>query len=309
MHRLPATHSALLLVASLFAPSLAQGQWVEEVVLPATEDATVSSLDSAANYGQNPDLIALAWSANDRDFVLRSLMRFDLPELAEGEVLLSATLSLFATTGSTNPGHLGFNDALITRINGSWTPDEVTWQNQPPVVTDHAVFLPRSSGPDQDFTNLEVTELVLDMLSGAGPAQQGLMIQLQSESVFRSINFASSDHPDASRHPVLTLQIQRVGSTGFGSAALPEALIASFGPNPLQDQLSIQMHLAESHNASLQVYHTSGQLLEKRDLGRLPSGETAMVLSAESWPAGTPLLFRVVLDNATASPMRALLRP
>jgi hypothetical protein len=107
---------------------------------------------------------------------------------------------------------------------------------------------------------------------------------------------------------VLTLQIQRVGSTGFGSVALPAALTASFGPNPLQDQLSLQVQLAASHSASLEVYSASGQLLEQRDLGRLPLGETAMLLSASSLPAGT-LMFRVVLDNGTASPMRSLLRP
>ncbi|GEM_PF-1091292 len=302
-----ATHSALFLVVCLLFPAALYAQWVEEVVIPATEDATVSSLDSSANYGQNPDLIALAWSANDRDFVLRSLMRFELPELADGEILLGATLSMFATTGSTNPGHLGFNDALITRINGSWIPNEVTWQNQPAVVTDHAVFLPRSDAPDQDFINLEVTGLVQDMLSETGTEPQGLRIQLQSESVFRSINFASSDHPDASRHPILTLQIQRVGSTGFGSVAKPADLQAAFGPNPLQDQLSLTVQLKTAQAANLEVYDASGRLVEQLDLGKLPSGETALLLPATAWPSGS-LLFRVVLDNGTVSAVRPLMK-
>jgi hypothetical protein len=303
-----ATHSALFLVVCLLLPAALHAQWVEEVIVPATEDATVSSLDSSANYGQNPDLIALAWSANDRDFVLRSLMRFELPELADGEILLGATLSLFATSGSTNPGHLGFNDALITRINGSWTPDEVTWQNQPPVVTDHAVFMPRSDGPDQDFTGLDVTGLVQDMLSSTGPGQQGLRIQLQSESVFRSINFASTDHPDASRHPILTLQIQRVGSTGFGSVAQSADLQAAFGPNPLEDQLSLTVQLKATQFARLEVYDASGRLLEQRDLGKLPSGKSALLLPSTSWPSGS-LMFRVVLENGTASRVYSMLKP
>ncbi|MBI1192816.1 MAG: DNRLRE domain-containing protein [Bacteroidetes bacterium] len=302
------TNSALFLVVCLLFPAVLHAQWVEEVLVPATEDATVSSLDSSANYGDNPDLIALAWSANDRDFVLRSLMRFELPELAEGEILLGATLSLFATTGSTNPNHLGFNDALITRINGSWTPNDVTWQNQPPVVTDHAVFLPRSDAPDQDFTNLDVTGLVSDMLNETGTAPQGLMIQLQSESVFRSINFASSDHPDASRHPLLTLNIQRVGSTGFGSVVQPADLQVAFGPNPLQDQLSLTLQVKSAQSATLEVYDASGRMLEQRNLGKLSSGETALLLPAAAWPSGS-LLFRVVLDNGAASPMRPLLKP
>ena len=286
--------------------TVASAQYIEQVELVAVEDATVSSLDPTANYGDNPDLIALPWSANEFDFVLRSMLRFDLPELAEGEELVEARLSLFATSGSTNPGHLGFNDALVTRIDGDWDPTTINWDNQPPVVTSNALFLPRSDGPTQDFVGLDVTELVRDLMAETGSTNNGLRIQLQSESIFRSINFASSDHADPDRHPRLTLSISKPGSTGVATADL-NAISAKYGPNPLQDQLSLTLQLPRADHLSLLVYDLAGKEVASLDLGKQPAGLIDLVLPSSDWPTG-PLMFRLSSEDGRLSPMQRLIK-
>ncbi len=302
-----------LLIALLGFLMELKAQVLESIYLYPTADATISSLDPTANYGNNPDLIALAWSANDREFVLRSLLNFELPELAPGEVLSSASLSLYATTGSTNPGHLGSNDALITRIDQEWLADDINWDNQPGALIDHAVFIPQSEAPDEDVQQLDVTELIREALSD--PASfNGLRIQLQSESVFRSVNFASSDHPDPSLHPVLQLDILREGTTG-ADRALKQPVEVLFGPNPLADVLQIRVNLEQAGDAHVEVFQQSGATFGVFPLGRLAPGQSTQRLSAREWPKGVLMMRLVVVQdgkagrrNTVSSPMQQLVR-
>jgi hypothetical protein len=276
---------ALALAAFLLLSSRpAEAQFLRTLSIPIRADATVSSLDSSVNYGRIPELLALAWTANEREFVLRSLLQFDLPVLAEGEELLEATLSLYASTGSIHPSHLGLNEGLLLRIVEPWNPDEVTWENQPAAHTSGAVFLPRASDPDQDFIDLDVTLALRAMLDEGPAAQHGLLVQLQSESVFRSLNFASADHPDSTRHPVLSLLISGPVST----ALAPAEALAEFqaGPNPLGDVLQLGFQLPHAAELELEVIDASGRLLERQVLGPASAGSHKFSLAAGHWPSG-----------------------
>jgi hypothetical protein len=279
------THrKALLAAVFVLGCQAAQAQFLHTQRIPVRADATISSLDSSVNYGRIHDLLAMAWAANERLFVLRSLLQFDLPVLGEGEVLHEATLSLYASTGSIHPAHLGLNEGMLLRIAEPWNADEVTWENQPEAVTSGAVFLPRADDPFQNFIDLDVTVALRAMLDEGPSAQHGLLVQLQSESVFRSLNFASADHPDSTLHPVLTLVISRPVSTAL--TAVDQEIAFHAGPNPLDASLQLAFSLPRSAELELEVFDASGRLLERRALGQLSAGAQRLQCSADHWPSG-----------------------
>ena len=304
-------YSSSLLI--LLYVSAGYAQTLFEVSLPVAADATVSSLDAASNYGNHPDLIALAWEANETPFALRSFFEFELGELP-GEPLVEAELHLFATTGSGHPGHYGLNQALLCRTTASWSEHDVSWADQPATTISNAVFVAQSTTADENYT-IDVTNLVEEAIL-AGESHVGLALQLQSEDVYRCMNFASSNHPDTELHPTLVLRFGTTTSIDepidepvveTPDAPVEEAPALHLYPNPVGQTTSLAFHLESAETVSVGIVDAAGRIIEKLAPQQLPAGDRILEIGTDGWPSGR--LFLQVITATGHSWSSALWKP
>lgn len=173
------------------------------------KDAYIRDLTPDRNDGDHSDINAMAWTNSSTAVVVRSVLHFDLSAIPAGTTIKEAYLSLYNNPASLNNNGKhssmnGPNTGLLQRITTPWEEGTVTWNNQPSTTSVNQVTLPESSNDNLDYKEIDVTGLVRDMIEN--PAQSfGFMIRLQTESHYRCLIFASSDHEDTSLHPELVI--------------------------------------------------------------------------------------------------------
>jgi hypothetical protein len=172
------------------------------------KDAYLHSINASQNYGTIAEMNALAWTVSGSPVTTRGIIQFDLTTIPSGSVINSATLYLYhnPTSSNANAQHQsssGSNEGVVKRIITSWDESTVTWNTQPNVTDVNQVTIPQSSSPTQDYT-LDVTALVQDMVNNPATSY-GFQIRLVTESYYRSLIFASSDHTDPTNHPKLVV--------------------------------------------------------------------------------------------------------
>ena len=162
------------------------------------KDAFISSNVLDAGQGNSTEFDASAWTIFGSPFTIRSLIDFDLSSLPLGATIQSAQLTLYnnpnAQNGYANGQHVhvsGSNDAVLQRIISPWTED-VAWSNQPATTSQNEVTLAQDTDPNQDYT-LDVTNLLLDIIANSN-SSFGFLLKLNTESPYRFLAFASSDH-------------------------------------------------------------------------------------------------------------------
>ncbi|GAB4317531.1 MAG: hypothetical protein Kow00127_09320 [Bacteroidales bacterium] len=164
------------------------------------------SLAPNGNFATWPYVKANAWTW-DGDFgIERTYIRFDLSDISPDADILEAKLSLFYhyLPGNPEQTHQGDNQAVLMRVTGPWTEYGLTWNNQPGSSSAGMVVIPVSSGPQSDYLDIDVTEMVTDMV--ANPDENfGFLFKLVTEEIYRRIGLSSSDHPDPSKWPLLTI--------------------------------------------------------------------------------------------------------
>lgn len=202
---------ALLTLAAISI--LGGGSWAQvNLVLqpdPSNgKDAILHGLISEVNnnWGQADQMPAMAWTFLGVPGVVRAVLGFDLSGIPQGSVVLDARLSLYAYDSPVGFGQhsslSGPNDAWIRRIITPWDELTVTWNTAPSVVTAGQIPLPGTTDPLQDYLDLDVTAMVQDMVND--PANNhGFQIELQNETYYRRLNFATSEHADPLRRPKL----------------------------------------------------------------------------------------------------------
>lgn len=168
------------------------------------KDAYLRALSPTVNYGSHIDYMAQAWTIGGQVTIVRSLIEFDLSSIPSNAVILDAKLSLYYSYLSPNGDHQGANDSYIQRITSSWNENTVTWNTQPTTTSSNQKYLSQTVSNTQDFTNINVTNLVSDMI-GNPTSSFGFMIRLVTEQTYRRLTFASSDYPDSLRRPKLVI--------------------------------------------------------------------------------------------------------
>lgn len=159
------------------------------------------------NYGSNQTLLSHTWTTGGQYDGSRILIDFDLSLIPVGSNLLEAKLSLYndPTSTSMNGEHSNYshpNASYLRRITSPWNEDEVTWNTQPTYTTNNEVMLDATIDPHQNFEDIDVTSMVVDMLE-LPEYSAGFMLMLQDESPYCALVFASSDHADPTKHPSL----------------------------------------------------------------------------------------------------------
>lgn len=151
--------------------------------------------------GDRHSFIASAWTYDGEFRVGRSLIELKLPQLPETYYNLKAYMSFYHDPVAHHEGHTGDNACKLERIIAPWDEYEVGWYNQPEVTSEHAVSIPMSTSPTQNYT-VDVTQLVMDMY--ANPDNSfGFRLSLETEELYRSMVFSSSDHEDPALWPEL----------------------------------------------------------------------------------------------------------
>ncbi|MBK6839658.1 MAG: DNRLRE domain-containing protein [Bacteroidetes bacterium] len=94
-----------------------------------------------------------------------------------------------------------FNESVLQRITSVWTENTVNWSNQPSTDTSGQAILSESTSGTQDYTNMDVTQMVQEMTSSP-TANFGMELKLTNETFYAQMLFASGDNPNADKHPV-----------------------------------------------------------------------------------------------------------
>lgn len=188
------------------------------------KDAAVSSKDPGNIPGDRESVLSATWTYFDDLMLIRNYLAFDLSSLPENAIITNARLSLFYNPTDPHESwdyHTGENDIIIQRVTSEWDEHNIVWSSQPSITTDNRVKLPPSTSPTQDYLDIDVTNLIVDM-TGPTVENHGFMIRMVDElNYYKSVVFASSDHADSSLWPKLVLTY------------LPDTLISciTFKPN------------------------------------------------------------------------------
>jgi len=156
------------------------------------------------NYGNKKDADALAWTNSGNFVVTRALMQFDVTSIPSNAFVTDARLSLYYNNTSIEGNHSGVNASYLQRIIAPWAESTVTWNNQPATTTANQVLLATSSSNTQNYLNINVTNFIRDMVINPG-SNYGIMLKLVTETAFKKLIFASSDHITPAMRPKLDI--------------------------------------------------------------------------------------------------------
>jgi hypothetical protein len=171
------------------------------------KDALIDSRTdvSKTNFGFTSDFASWSWTNSSQYTIARSLIQFDLSKFPKGALVSSASLSLFCNTSSGIPQlHSGLNESYLQKVINPWNENTVSWFNQPKSTDKKQVLLSTSDYFNQDYLNIDVTELITDMVNQPD-SNFGFMLKLKNEQTYRSLILASSDHADSTKWPRLKI--------------------------------------------------------------------------------------------------------
>lgn len=136
----------------------------------------------------------------------RGLIEFDLSSLDPNIIVDSARLNLFAFNDYTvyplTTGHYGNNSSYLKLNVNSWSEQAVTWNNQPSTTDNYMVVLNKSTSPNQDYTEINVTDAVQYMISN--PSNNfGFKLGLFDEVLGNNLSFHSSNSLEINKTPTL----------------------------------------------------------------------------------------------------------
>ncbi len=236
------------------------------------KDAVIQSEpnNDDTNFGTSDHIEAAAWTYSGNSGVVRSFFEFgELATLPANATILSASLSLYAMDQPAwqHSALSGSNDGWLERVTSSWDESTVTWNNQPASTTQNRVPLAASTSATQNYLNIDVTDLVQDMIDFPS-SSHGFILKLNTESQYRRLGFASSDHSDSNLHPKLIIQY----TTTAGTNNFEETSILSCFPNPSSDMVVVLV----SENFIGEDFELIDQLGRKVKAGTLYSVKTPL---------------------------------
>lgn len=236
------------------------------VTLPVAFDSPIVYHDNYPsanqNYGSTNFLAAFETPGTQGGVnTNRALLAFDLSQIPVGSTVVSAKLNLYAYTDFTlaplQDGHYGQNESTLSRITSNWTENLVTWNTQPTFSTLHQTTLNQSAAPDQNYLNINVTDLVQDMIDNPN-SSFGFRLALVNEVATASLSFCSSEFAITARRPSLVIEYQ------LQDASLQTLSYQTYGlyPNPTENLLFLNFSQA-ANKRTIEIYDTQGKMVLK----------------------------------------------
>jgi hypothetical protein len=174
---------------------------------PGIEDAAVTSILPNQLSGTGKIINPYAWTQNGNLNIKRTFIKFNLSELQNGIMLDSAFLDLYFSEELIKDfpqftGHSGDNSLFISRVLSNWNENSITWNNQPNISPENRISIPAATNPLQDYTNIDVTNLLRVMLNNGN---FGFSIAHQNETAFKITSLASKEDPNPAKRPRLRI--------------------------------------------------------------------------------------------------------
>ncbi|MCF0075672.1 DNRLRE domain-containing protein [Dyadobacter sp. CY261] len=278
------------------------------------------------NYGNFGYFVASTWTYGDiggGTGVTRSYIEFtDLRNVPQGAVISSATLYLYGPTSDpiAPSGNTG-DAAYLQRVTSSWGESSITGNTQPSFTTTNQVTVPGNTSYSN--VTLNVTSLVQDVVNLPAAQRYGFRMQLQSETTYKWLSFASSDYPDASRRPRLDVTFTFCPSalrstenqTPSGSDDYPADKISSdrlkefqddsfpltVSPNPAQAVLNIDFELPGVADAKVTILsQSSGKVLKIVPISKGDRKRHLEVPIDPAFKSESAILLRIEQGGATS---------
>ena len=239
-----------LFLIGLFSLSISAGAQVF-VTLPVSFDSPVGYHDDYNTANQNYGNAAFIASFQIPGYHFgvntnRGLMAFDLSSIPIGSTIISAKLNLHAYTDFTvavlQNGHCGNNQSKLSRITSNWDESTVTWNTQPTVSNVNEILLSQSNATNQDYLNMNVSNLVQDMVNNP-TTSFGFRLALVDEVVTSSLAFCSKEFANPAKRPTLFVEYR------LPSSSLSDFTFEEFAmyPNPAQNTLYLSFPNAEQN--------------------------------------------------------------
>jgi hypothetical protein len=182
------------------------------------QDCLVSSLPiyAGVNLSGNPDITASQWTYNAQGYgeaTTRAYIEFVALDGLPGNAAVKSAKLYFTglSTGASQPtGNSDYpgspygspgNSCWLKRVMGNWSQDSITWNTMPPTTDAHEVSVAASTSQWNYNTVVDVTTLVQDIVTSG--QNYGFCLQLQTEQIYRGLNFAGSRNADSTRWPKL----------------------------------------------------------------------------------------------------------
>ncbi|HEX2900089.1 MAG TPA: DNRLRE domain-containing protein, partial [Bacteroidia bacterium] len=207
-------------------------------------------------------------------------------------------LNLYAlgSTGNLN-GHTGTaNRTELRRVDANWSESLVSWDNQP-TATDLITVLPQSTHALQDYTNIDVTDDVREMVADAS-TNHGFLIKLETEAETNALLFHSLNSGNSAKAPMLIIDVDCQSLVAVG-----EAIEAGFSlyPNPATQSLKLGIQLRETGNATIQLFDMQGRALSRYDafLGSVGAHTLDLDALIADQPAGIYILRAKIGEQVT----------
>ena len=162
------------------------------------------------NYSTYSRVVMQAWTYSGETMYRRTAMKFILDDIPVGSDIVSATLYFYSdptkTSSSDSDGNSqlsGSNAFYIERTTEDWDDLTVTWNTQPSSTTDGRMLIPASSSTTENI-QIDLTDMVQTWINT--PAMNyGVKLFLQTESHYRSRNYASMEHANVDIRPKLII--------------------------------------------------------------------------------------------------------
>ncbi len=154
-----------------------------------------------------------------------SYLQFDLSAIPAGASITNASLSLYFSdpTSETFSNHVisSSNSFMIRRVLANWDESTLTWNTQPTASSTNQLQVPATSQNSQNFEDLDVTDLIIDMLQYGN---FGFRFSLFDETnQFNAAVITSKDHPNPLAHPKLMVTYTTTDTTDSDGDGVPDA--------------------------------------------------------------------------------------
>ena len=177
------------------------------VIQPGPDESFFTYVNSAFPYDNfyiYPSIIAAAWTYQGEFGVGRSFLKFDLSLIPENVEIIHAKLDMYYNPTSAHVGHAGNSNWRISLITEDWDFKDMNWYKQPAVSNSEFVTLPPAQTYNQNFENIDVTELIIQCL--ANPDQYfGFGFRVMDENIYNSIILSSCQHTNPLLWPRLSI--------------------------------------------------------------------------------------------------------
>jgi hypothetical protein len=237
-------------------------------MLNPSKDVQVWSNDPTGEVDRGTnrrDLVIYEWTAQGIPTTKYCLIEFDLSNIPINSKIDSAFISFYYDSGSIDPGHsteAGSNEFYIYRLLGEWE-ETVSWNDVPSYSESNKVLVAASNNSDQNYIDINVTDLVRDIIDGPDP-NYGFLLKLRFTEYYRSVIIASSEHPNAELHPVL--RIVRPNEVVFPDSPICDCSDFNISPSLASDNITFNLNEDLLSRKEISIFNSLGQLVEHKKL-------------------------------------------